>query len=315
MRGISGKVEAHVALVALAEIGAGILRPLVGLGEQHAVGIVGVQFGPDLLQYVVGLGQVLVVGALALHEIGDRVQPEAVYPHVEPHAHHLQDLGEHAGIVEVEVRLVMVEAMPVIGLGDRVPGPVRLLGVEEDDARLGKLLVRVAPDVEVAGGRSRLRAPRLLEPGVLVGGMVDDEFGDDAQAAAVGFRDESLEIPHRSVARIDRAVVGDVVAVVAQRRGVERQHPDGGDAEVLDMVEALHEAGEVADAVVVGILEGLDVELVDDGVLVPVAVRPVDRSVPCRPAHGDCAGVVPGGDVRVRHACPPVHGLIRRQAK
>ena len=37
-RGISGKVEGHVALVAaLAEVGDRVLGPLVGLGQQHAV--------------------------------------------------------------------------------------------------------------------------------------------------------------------------------------------------------------------------------------------------------------------------------------
>ena len=37
------------------------------------------------------------------------------------------------GIVEVEIGLMRVEAVPVIGLRDRVPGPVRRLRVEEDD--------------------------------------------------------------------------------------------------------------------------------------------------------------------------------------
>ena len=73
-----------MAFVALAEIGARVLRPLVGLGEQHAVGIVRVELGADLLQDLVGLGQVLVVGALALDEIGDGVEPQPVDAHVEP---------------------------------------------------------------------------------------------------------------------------------------------------------------------------------------------------------------------------------------
>ena len=68
---------------------------------------------------------------------------------------------------------------------------------------------------------------------------------------------KAAEVLHRAVGRIDRAVVGDVVAVVAQRRGVEGQQPDGGDAEVLDVVEPLHQAGEIADAVVVGVLNAL----------------------------------------------------------
>ena len=109
--------------------------------------------------------------------------------------------------------------------------------------------------------------------GVLIGRVVDDELGDDAQLAPVCLAHEMVEIGARSVGRVDVAVVGDVVAVVAQRRRVERQEPDRVDAEVLDVVELLAEPVEVAHAVVVRIEEGLDVELVDDGVLVPVRGR------------------------------------------
>ena len=45
--------------------------------------------------------------------------------------------------------------------------------------------------------------------------------------------EELLEVVERAVVRVDVGVVGDVVAVVLERRRVERQQPDGGDAEVL----------------------------------------------------------------------------------
>ena len=71
---------------------------------------------------------------------------------------------------------------------------------------------------------------------------------------------------------MDAAVVGDVIAVVTARRGVEGQQPDGGDAQLGDVVELLQQALEVADAVIVGIEEGLDVQLVDDSVFVPQGI-------------------------------------------
>ncbi len=82
-------------------------------------------------------------------------------------------------------------------------------------------------------------------------------------------RDEPREVVERAVARVDVQVVGDVVAVVAQRRGKEGQQPEAGDAEALQVVELLREALKVADAVVVAVEERLDVRLVDDRVLVP----------------------------------------------
>ena len=57
---------------------------------------------------------------------------------------------EHGGIVEVQIGLMREEAMPEVLAGHRIERPVRLLGVDEDDARAGVLGVGVAPDVEVA---------------------------------------------------------------------------------------------------------------------------------------------------------------------
>ena len=60
--------------------------------------------------------------------------------------HRLADFG----IVVVQVGLVVVKAVPEVGLGDRVPSPVRRLEVLEDDPGVAVLVGRVAPHVEVA---------------------------------------------------------------------------------------------------------------------------------------------------------------------
>ena len=63
--------------------------------------------------------------------------------------------------------------------------------------------------------------------------------------------------------------VGDVVAVVAVGRRLERHQPDARDPELGEVVEAVGEALEVAGAVVVPVHVRLDVEAVDDGRLPP----------------------------------------------
>ena len=85
-------------------------------------------------------------------------------------------------------------------------------------------------------------------------------------------RHEAAEVAHRAEVGIDAAVVGDVVAVVAAGARIERQQPERGDAEVLQVVELLGQPGEIADAVVVAVGERLDVKLIDDRVLVPEVV-------------------------------------------
>ena len=57
---------------------------------------------------------------------------------------------QHLGVVEVEIGLVAEESVPVVLLREIVPGPVRFLGVGENDPRAGIALRVVAPDVVVA---------------------------------------------------------------------------------------------------------------------------------------------------------------------
>ena len=225
------EVEAHVALVALAEVGAGVLGPLVGLGEQHAVGVVPVELGADRLQDVVGLGQVLVVGSLALDEVGDGVEPQAVDAHVEPHPHDLEHFLEHAGVVEVEVGLVGVEAVPVEGVGDRVPGPVRDFSVSRKMIRVSGYFWSVSDQTYMSRAAEPGRARRAFwnhgcwsEVWLMTSSVMTRRPRRCASAT------KALKSFMRAVGRVDRAVVGDVVAVVAQRRGVERHQPDRGDA-------------------------------------------------------------------------------------
>ena len=51
-------------------------------------------------------------------------------------------------------------------------------------------------------------------------------------------RDQRVEVGQRAEQRVDVAVVGDVVAAVGHRRGVERREPDRVDAEVAQVAAA-----------------------------------------------------------------------------
>ena len=100
------KVERHVALVAFAEVGTDVGRPLVRLGEQDAAGVLGVELSTHHLQDIVRFGQVLVDRPLALDEIGDRVETERVDAKPEPEAHDVDNRVPHLRVVEVQVRLM-----------------------------------------------------------------------------------------------------------------------------------------------------------------------------------------------------------------
>ena len=272
------EVEGHVALVALAlaEVVDDVLRPLVRLGEQDAVGIARVHLGAQALQILVRARQVLAVRAVLLEEVRHGVEAEPVEPDVEPEAEHLEHRFLHLRVLVVQIRLVAEEAVPVVLAALRVVRPVRRLGVDEDDARVRVEVRVVGPDVPVAL-RVVLAQPGLLEPRVVGRGVVDDEVDDDADAALVRGLDERAEVLDRAVVRVDAVEVGDVVAAVAKRRGVERQEPDAVDAEPLQVVELVLEAPEVARPVVVAVEERARVDLVEDGGLEPerIGLEPV----------------------------------------
>jgi hypothetical protein len=85
-------------------------------------------------------------------------------------------------------------------------------------------------------------------------------------------RDQLLGVGERAEAGLDVAVVADVVAEVFHRRAEEGRHPHRIDAQARHVGQALDHAGEVADAVAVGIGKAARVDLVDDGATPPVAV-------------------------------------------
>ena len=300
-----------MAFVAVAEVGDRVLGPLVGLGEQHPVLVLGVQPAAQLLQEFVGLRKVLAAGALALVEVRHRVEPEPVHAHPEPEVEGGEDRLLDRGVVEVEVGLVRVEAMPVVGAGLRVPGPVGPLEVLEDDPRVGVAVGGGAPDVEVPGPRARPCPPGALKPRMLVRGVVDHQLGDDLEVALVGLAQEDLEVLERAVRRVHVVVVGDVVAVVPERAGIERQQPHRGHAQVLQVVELFGQPGEVADAVRVAVPERPDVQLIDDRVAVPAGLVAHPSPPPIAHHPPDVARPL-GGIEPHRSAAPPASGAARR---
>ena len=84
---------------------------------------------------------------------------------------------------------------------------------------------------------------------------------------------ERVEVGERAELGGDVGVVGDVVAEVGERAGVDGAEPDRVDAQggigPAQVVEAPEDAGEVADAVAVRIGEAAWVDLVEDGALPP----------------------------------------------
>ena len=85
----------------------------------------------------------------------------------------------------------------------------------------------------------------------------------------MGLHEEVVEICQRAEARIDVAIVGNVIAEINHRRRVNGRDPDRFDAKADKIVEPPRYPSEVAYAVVVGVLKRARVDLVDNRCLPP----------------------------------------------
>lgn len=141
--------------------------------------------------------------------------------------------------------------------------------------RLAVLAAALAEHVALALGRAGAGGQGGLEPHVLVGGVVRHHVDDDLEVELVGARDHRVGVGERAEDGVDVAVVGDVVAGVGLRRGVEGREPDGVDAERAQVGQARGDAGKVADAVAVAVGPRARVDLVDHGLAPPGGVRAV----------------------------------------
>ena len=164
------------------------------------------------------IGQVRVLG-----EQRRGVDPDAVRAAVEPEPQHVLELLPHVRAGPVEVRLLGREQVQVplagraVRLGD--PGPGR--AAEDGLPVVGRQLARRAaarPEPEPAPlRRARRRGERFGEPRVLIGTVIRDDVEDDPDAVRVRLADHRVRVREGAEDRLDRAVVGDVVAGIRHR--------------------------------------------------------------------------------------------------
>src|SRR5262249_58137628 len=128
-----------------------------------------------------GFRQILAQSAFPFVKIRNCVQPQSIYSEVQPEIQHTRNLLVNLRVVIVEIRLMGVEPMPIVTLTNRVPRPIRRLEIAKNDPGLLVPLGRVAPDIKLPPRASRFGSARLLKPRMLIGSMIDDQFGDDSK--------------------------------------------------------------------------------------------------------------------------------------
>lgn len=126
----------------------------------------------------------------------------------------------------------------------------------------------VIPDVPVCLA-VLVRTGRVLEPLVLIGRVVQHHIDNDPHPPALCLAGEPIEVGQGPKLWVDILMIRYVVTEIDLRRRVERRNPDRADAEMLQVVEVLGDAVQIADAVAVRIPVAAWVDLVEDCLLPP----------------------------------------------
>ena len=168
--------------------------------------------------------------------------------------------------------------MPVVLAAHWVKGPVGILGIDENDACFRIERGVIIPHVVIAVGAVRI-LPRLLEPGVRVGGVVNNNVGDDADTTLVSVVDEFHKIINGAELRQNLAEITDVIAAVTQRGIVERWQPDEVDTQPLKVIKFFRYPLERTGTGALGVIESAGQHFVKDRILVPLMIGPLPRII------------------------------------
>ena len=142
------------------------------------------------------------------------------------------------------------------------------------------------PGREVRGGMAEIEiivfaafvvqdpgVPEAPEPGMGDAGMVQGEIQDQADAPGVAAVNQPLQVLQGAELRIDGIIILHVIPVIG-RGGKDRRQPDPLDPQVrfrlripvVQVIQAVQNAGQVAGAVPVAVGEGPGEDFVEDQV-------------------------------------------------
>ena len=213
-------------------------------------------------------GEQMVVGqTFRLGNIGNHILTEAVHTHVQPETQDLLDLFPHQRIVHIQVGLLDGKQVQVILLAHLIPSPCFALKI--GIPVVGQLAARLTgtPDVIIGIGLDALSA--LLEPLVLITGVIDHKVHDQLHAPLMGALQNLLECLHTAKFRGNIHVVGDVIPAVGTGRRINGRKPNTVTAKGFDIIQLIINTPQIAHAVPVAILKAAGPDLIKYHVFVP----------------------------------------------
>ena len=247
---------------------------LVPLGDHGGFGVFlgqhGGDFPPD------GAGVFFILG-IVFHKAGRHVHPESIAAFVQPEPHHILD-GLHGGAGAGGISGLLpgfpAGAVAVVQRGlafEKVQnvGAVALGLTANEGHPVPPCKAGVGPD-EPVGILVALRLAAGLEPLMLLAGVAGHQIQQHPDALFMGRVKQADQILVGAVAGRHLFVVPHIVARILEggiKAGVD---PQCVAAQLLDIVQLFNDAGDVTDAIAVGIVKGLRINFVENRVFQPL---------------------------------------------
>src|SRR6266404_4808337 len=209
-----------------------------------------------------GDGALLECARFWLERVVDGVYPEAINAALEPEPRTLEQRVLHGGMVHVQVGLPGQEIVKIVLPASRIPRPGGTAEHRLPVRRRRAVRFGICPDIPLGLCIGAILAA-LPEPWMLIGSMRVDLVDDDPQPQGMRRLQQAIEIPQRSEARIDAAVVGNVVAEVPHRGGEERAQPDRIHSQRSNIRQMGGDARQIADPIPVRVGKAARVNLID----------------------------------------------------
>ena len=157
--------------------------------------------------------------------------------------------------------------MQIVFPPDLIPGPGLALEVAVPVVGQAAAGFGRPPDVVVGIGLDAAAA--LLEPVMLVAGVVDHQIHDHLHAPPVGAVQHLPEGLHAAEFRGHIHIIGNIVAAVRPGGGIDGREPDAVHAQRFQIVQLFQNTPQIAHAVSVAVLEAPGPDLIEYAVLVP----------------------------------------------
>ena len=182
------------------------------------------------------------------------IHSKAVDPAIEPEAQHGEHGLDHFRVAPVEVGLLRQKGVVIVLPGPLVPLPGAAAEFGQPIGRRAAVGLCIAPDIPIALA-AVARGAAVDEPGMLVRSVIGHIIHENLEGAPMGLAHQAIECLQVPEPRVDIEIVRHVVAEIRHRRWKDRRYPDGVDPEIDRIIEPRDDAGEVADAIAVGVLE------------------------------------------------------------